>query len=38
MSLESYGDHLKAVRLDRGLLQREVTKIIGCSHETIVNW
>jgi len=32
------GDHIKAARLDRGLLQREVAEIMGVSEASISNW
>ncbi|WP_425057491.1 helix-turn-helix domain-containing protein [Roseateles toxinivorans] len=32
------GEHLKHVRLAKGLLQREVAKEIGVSKDTVANW
>lgn len=34
----SVGDHLRTVRLDRGLKQTEVAKLIGAEEATIVHW
>jgi DNA-binding transcriptional regulator YiaG len=36
--LETLGDHLRAVRLDRGLLQWEIARQLGVSVEVIVKW
>jgi len=37
-TLETLGDHIRAVRLDRGLLQRQIAQQIGVSKATIHNW
>jgi transcriptional regulator with XRE-family HTH domain len=36
--LESLGDHLRKKRLDLGLLQKDVARMIGVKEETIYNW
>jgi transcriptional regulator with XRE-family HTH domain len=36
--IRTLGDHLRARRLDLGLLQREVAKRIACDESTITNW
>lgn len=36
--LETLSDHIRAVRMDRGLLQREVADIIGVAFSSIENW
>jgi transcriptional regulator with XRE-family HTH domain len=36
--LNTIGDHIKKIRLDRGLRQRDVAKIIGVDPFTILNW
>ena len=36
--LESLGDHIRARRLDLGLLQKDVAEIIGVTTDTITNW
>jgi len=36
--LKTLGDHIRARRLDLGLLQREVAGIIGVTTDTITNW
>jgi DNA-binding XRE family transcriptional regulator len=36
--LRTYGDHVRAKRLDSGLLQRQVADIIGVDETTIYNW
>ena len=36
--LNTLGDHIRAKRLDLGLLQREVAGIIGVTTDTITNW
>ncbi len=36
--LTTWGDHIRKRRLDLGLLQKEVAKIIGVSASTITNW
>ena len=36
--LQALGDHIRARRLDLGLLQREVAKQIGVNPVTILNW
>lgn len=36
--LNTIGDHLRKVRMDRGLYQTDVAKIIGCQPDSIVNW
>jgi len=38
LSLATLGDHLRKVRLDRGLLQEEVARELGVSLGTVVNW
>lgn len=37
-SLTTIGDHLRKVRLDRGLRQRDVAGIIGADPFTVLNW
>ena len=37
-SLDSLGDHLRARRLDLGLLQKEAADHIGVDDWTIINW
>jgi DNA-binding transcriptional regulator YiaG len=32
------GEHLRRVRLDRGLWQKQVAKEIGCSKASLTNW
>lgn len=32
------GEHLRQVRLDRGLSQRRVAREIGCHHTSLLNW
>lgn len=34
----SIGDHVRTVRRERGLLQREVAELIGVAKETVANW
>jgi transcriptional regulator with XRE-family HTH domain len=34
----SLGDHLRAVRLDRGLMQSEVAKILKVTTNTVTGW
>ncbi|MEM8933532.1 MAG: helix-turn-helix domain-containing protein, partial [Acidobacteriota bacterium] len=34
----SVGEHIKKMRLDRGLLQREVARLVGVCTHTIRNW
>ena len=36
--LKTFGDHIRAKRLDLGLLQKDVAGIIGVSTDTITNW
>ena len=36
--LNTLGDHIKAKRLDLGLFQKKVAKIIGVTTDTITNW
>lgn len=36
--LITVGDHLRKTRLNRGLHQKDVAKLIGVSDETINNW
>ena len=36
--LDTLGDHLRAVRLDRGLLQREVAAQLGVNLFTVIHW
>lgn len=36
--LQTIGDHLRARRLDLGLLQKEVAKQLGASHASVLNW
>jgi len=37
-SLTSLGDHVRARRLDLGLLQRDVAHLLGVTTETVWNW
>lgn len=37
-SLNTIGDHIRKVRLNRGLRQRDVAQIIGVDPFTILNW
>jgi transcriptional regulator with XRE-family HTH domain len=36
--LKTYGDHVRAKKLDAGLLQREVADEIGVDEATVFNW
>ena len=36
--LKTLGDHIRARRLDLGLLQKDVAEIIGVTTDTIANW
>ncbi len=36
--LKTIGDHMRKVRFERGLLQKEVADIIGVNVATVVNW
>jgi len=36
--LQTLGDHIRARRLDLGLLQKDVAEIIGVITDTITNW
>jgi len=36
--LNTLRDHIKAKRIDLGLFQKEVTKTIGVTTDTITNW
>jgi transcriptional regulator with XRE-family HTH domain len=36
--LNTLGDHLRARRIDRGLLQKQISEQIGVSGMTITNW
>jgi len=36
--LKTLGDHIRAKRLDLGLLQKDVAGIIGVTTDTITNW
>jgi transcriptional regulator with XRE-family HTH domain len=36
--LVTVGDHVKAERLKRKLLQREVAQLLGVCHATVINW
>ena len=36
--LKTIGDHIRARRLDLGLLQKDVAEIIGVTTDTITNW
>ncbi|MCD6422001.1 helix-turn-helix transcriptional regulator [bacterium] len=35
---KTLGDHLRKKRLDLGLLQKDVAKILGVSKDTVCNW
>lgn len=35
---ETLGQQIRKVRMDRGLLQKEVAEIIGVTEDTITNW
>ena len=35
---ETLGDHIRAVRMERGMLQREVAQVIGVRRGTINKW
>lgn len=37
-SLETLGDHIRAARLDRNELQKDVADLIGVAVETILHW
>ena len=37
-TLNTFGDHIRKKRLDLGLLQKDVAKIIGTSTDTICYW
>ena len=36
--LRTIGDHIRKIRLDRGMLQKEIAESLDVSEETIVNW
>jgi len=36
--LETIGDHIRAVRLERGLKQDEVAKLLGTCPTTVLDW
>jgi DNA-binding transcriptional regulator YiaG len=36
--LNTLGDHIRAMRLERGMLQREVADMIGVCKGTIIHW
>ena len=36
--LKTLGDHIRAKRLDLGLIQKNVAGIIGVTTDTITNW
>lgn len=36
--LQTIGDHLRAKRLDLGLLQKEVAEQLGASQASVLNW
>ena len=38
MELQTLGDRLKAKRMDLGLLQKDVGKILGVTPDTVLNW
>jgi len=37
-NLTSIGEHIRKKRIDLGLMQKEVAKIIGVTESTIWNW
>ena len=37
-NLKTFGDRIRARRLDLGLLQKDVARIIGVTTDTITNW
>ena len=37
-SLEKIGDHLRKARIERGLEQRQVARILGVTDSTVWNW
>jgi DNA-binding transcriptional regulator YiaG len=37
-AFESIGDHVKAVRMDRGLRQGDVAEMVGYGVESVLNW
>jgi DNA-binding XRE family transcriptional regulator len=37
-AVTTIGDAIRKCRLDLGLLQKDVAKIIGCDKTTILNW
>ncbi len=36
--VKTIGDQIRKVRLDRGLLQKDVAKLIGVTEDCITNW
>jgi transcriptional regulator with XRE-family HTH domain len=36
--IKTIGDAIRKRRLDLGLLQRDVAKIVGCDKTSVVNW
>ena len=38
MELKTIGDHLRKARMDKGLLQRDIARIIGVQTDTVTNW
>ena len=36
--LNTLGDHIRAARLDRGLFQKDVARLVGVSTYTVTNW
>jgi transcriptional regulator with XRE-family HTH domain len=36
--LNTIGDHIKAKRLDKGLYQKELAKMLGIGTDTLINW
>jgi DNA-binding XRE family transcriptional regulator len=36
--LNTVGDHIKAKRLDKGLYQKELAKMLGIGTDTLINW
>ena len=35
---QSFGEHLRKYRMDKGLLAKDLAKIIGVTENTVLNW
>lgn len=38
MDIATLGDHIRAVRIDRKLLQKDVALLLGVSTDSVVHW